>query len=441
MVLSRRALLSAGLIGLVAPSRPSDADWRALAAGLAGTVDRPGDAGYDRGRQLFSPRFDHVRPPAVVHCANPADVVAAMAFAKRFGLPIVPRGGGHSYVGASTTATGVVLDVRPLKTVTVGTGTVTIGGGALLHDVWTALAPHRVMVPSGTCGSVGISGITSGGGIGPACSAYGLTSDGVVAADVVAPDGTARTVDARRDRELFWALRGGGGGRYAVVTSWRMRTRPAATTTRFTLSYPWADAATVVTGWLSRITIAPDHAWSACLLRSDRDGVLSVRVNGTVLDGDTGAEAAAMIASIGREPTTMDTRTEEAAEVRGTHLAGSDVFAQPLPAAGVAALVEAVRRRGLAKRPGLAKLKRMTGVLSRTVPGSTAFPWHGAHSMLQWLVEGDTVADGYTWIDTGHHAMARWSAGRYVNYLEPGPFDPARYHGRNAGRLGRIPLL
>ncbi len=446
MPLSRRALISAGLFGLAGPSpNPIDADWRAFAAGLAGSVDRPGDAGYDKGRALFSPRFDQVRPPAVVHCAEPADVVAAMAFAKRFGLPIVPRGGGHSYVGASTTAYGLVLDVRPLRAVTfdAATRTATIGGGATLRDIAAGLSPHRVTVPSGTCDTVGISGITSGGGIGPMSSAYGLTSDNVVSAELVTSDGKTRAVDAGREPELFWALRGGGGGRFGVVTSWRMRTCPARPAGRFTLVFRWADAARVLSGWLARITVAPDDAWSACLLSADRTGGLSVRVNGTVLGGDAHAEVAALSAAIGRDPVsaTMDRAVAGPSAERGTHLVGSDVFAGPLPPAGVDTLLAVLRRRAAEKRPGVAKLKRMTGLPGRTAPGSTAFPWHGTHSMLQWLVDGDTVAGGYTWIDSGHHAMAPWSSGRYVNYLEPGPFDPARYHGRNRDRLAKIPLL
>ncbi|GIF37946.1 FAD-binding oxidoreductase [Actinoplanes xinjiangensis] len=263
MPLSRRALFSAGLAGLVSPrpepsaspqgitprptptAPPTAADWQALAAGLEGGLVLPGTASYDPTRQLFSPRFDGIRPPAIVRCAGPADVVEAVRFAVRTGLPIVPRGGGHSYVGASTTGTGIVLDVRPMKSVgfDAATRTATIGGGATLIDVYGGLAASGVSVPAGTCGSVGISGLTCGGGIGSAASAYGLTCDNVVAADVVTADGRYRTVDAEREPELFWGLRGGGGGRFGVVTSWRMRTHPAGTTTAYVLTYPWADAA------------------------------------------------------------------------------------------------------------------------------------------------------------------------------------------------------
>ncbi|MEV4276362.1 FAD-binding oxidoreductase [Actinoplanes xinjiangensis] len=472
MPLSRRALFSAGLAGLISPrpepsaspqgitprptptAPPTAADWQALAAGLEGGLVLPGTASYDQTRQLFSPRFDGIRPPAIVRCAGPADVVEAVRFAVRTGLPIVPRGGGHSYVGASTTGTGIVLDVRPMKSVgfDAATRTATIGGGATLIDVYGGLAASGVSVPAGTCGSVGISGLTCGGGIGSAASAYGLTCDNVVAADVVTADGRHRTVDAEREPELFWGLRGGGGGRFGVVTSWRMRTHPAGTTTAYLLTYPWSDAAAVAAGWQARNTVAPDDSWSACQFTSDAVGALSVRIGGYVLDGDGAAEVAALTRVIGREPATAKVesaphvqllRDRAAGAARGTHVIGSEIFRGTVPPDGVNALLTVLQARAASRRPGSAKLKRMTGAPARVPAGANAFPWHGASSMLQWLVDlpnadPASVADGYGWIESGHRAVAPWSSGRYVNYLEPGPTDPARYHGAHLERLRRL---
>ncbi|WP_433795762.1 FAD-binding oxidoreductase [Actinoplanes sp. CA-252034] len=471
MPLSRRALFGAGLAGMIGsrpagrngitpspvrtpPPGPTAADWQALAAGLEGGLEQPGSTSYDQARQLFSPRFDSIRPTAVVRCAGPADVVEAVRFAVRTGLPVVPRGGGHSYVGASTTATGIVLDVRPMRTVAydAATGTATIGGGTSLLDVYTGLGAHAVSVPAGTCGSVGISGLTCGGGIGSAASAYGLTCDNVVAADVVTADGSHRTVDEEREPELFWGLRGGGGGRFGVVTSWRMRTHPAGTTGAYQLTYPWADAAAVAAGWQARIMTAPDDSWSACQFVSDAAGTLSVRIGGYVLGGDAPAEVAALTRAIGREPATTSfeskphvqlLRERAAGAARGTHVIGSEILPATVPPAGVDALLAVVRARAASRRPGLAKLKRMTGAPARVAADATAFPWHGASSMLQWLVdlreaEPAAVADGYGWIESGHRAMAPWSSGRYVNYLEPGPTDPLRYHGPHLERLRRL---
>ncbi|GAA3933041.1 oxidoreductase [Amorphoplanes auranticolor] len=470
MLLSRRTLLRAAVVAVPATgfrsgpipavSGPTAGDWKALAAGLEGSVELPGGAAFARAHRLVDPRFDAVRPPAVARCAGPADVTDVIRFARRFGVPVVPRGGGHSYVGASTSRTGVVLDLRGLRAIAydAGSRTATIGGGARLIDVYDRLDAHGVSIPSGSCGSVGIGGITLGGGIGMAASAYGMTCDAVVAAELVTADGRHRTVHAGREPDLFWALRGGGGAQLGVVTSWRMRTYPAAPAGTFVLTYPWNAAARAAAGWQARLARSPDETWSSCQFAAGARGARSVRIAGVVLGGAADAEVAAIVRAIGREPATvrierLPHRTlvhnrggcDDAGDCgpRATELVGSDVFPRILPPEAVAALLAAVERRARARRPGIAKLKRMTGVQSRVAPGTTAFPWRGAHTMLQWLVQppaGDaaTVRDAYAWIEGGHRAVARWSAGRYVNYLEPDPAQVPRYYGPNLARLRRV---
>ncbi|WP_229076771.1 FAD-binding oxidoreductase [Actinoplanes sp. DH11] len=454
--MSRRAVLGAGAAALTgAAIRPSASrpapDWKALAASLDGTVELPGTDGYEVARRVRDPRFDGVRPPAVVGCAHDGDVAEVIRFAGRSRVPVVTKGGGHSYVGASTGSTGIVLDLRRLGEVSYdwGSRTATIGGGARLIDVYRRLGAAGRSIPSGSCGSVGISGITMGGGIGMAASAYGLTCDMVLAAEIVTADGTHRTVEPGRDRDLFWALRGGGGGQFGVVTGWRMGTYRAGRVGTFVLTWPWTDAARVAAGWQARLDTAPDETWSSCQFMSDLRGRLSVRVSGVVLEGAADAEAAEITRAVGREPAgaTLDQRPhldvirDRAGEAtRATELAGSEIFRQAVPDAGIAVLLEAVERRSRQGRPGIAKFKRLTGAVGRVAPEATAFPWRGAHSMLQWLVLPGTtdaaeVRAGYDWIEAGHRAMSQWSAGRYVNYLEPSPAVLPRYYGANFSRL------
>ena len=378
-----------------------------------------------------------------MRCAHAADVAECVRFAVRSRLPVVVRGGGHSYVGASVSDTGVVLDVRGLDAVGYdpGSGTALVGGGARLIDVYNQLGALGVSVPSGSCGSVGIGGITAGGGVGMASSAYGMTCDAVIAAEVVGADGGRRTVHAGREPDLFWALRGGGGGPFGVVTAWRMRTHPAGSVGTFVLSYPWEQAADVAAGWQARLSVAPDETWSACQFASDGEGRLSVRISGVALGGDAGPEVAELVRAIGREPVAVKLGGRPYLEVAHDragcdrrrrpaptrHRAGRQRDLPRRPAAGCGRHPARRRRAaGPVRRSGLAKLKRMTGAQGRVAPGATAFPWRGAHTMLQWLVEppaGDaaTVRDGYGFIDGGHRAIAPWSAGRYVNYLEPDP--------------------
>ncbi|MEV6632023.1 FAD-binding oxidoreductase [Actinoplanes sp. NPDC051470] len=481
MVLARRTLLATGAAALVGSTtgvargsatevahgsttgvargsaaggaRGSEKDWAALDASLDGSVERPGSSGYDAARRLYDPRFDGVRPPAVARCAHAADVAEAVNFARRNGVPVVLRGGGHSYVGASTSASALVLDLRRLAAVgyDAASRTATIGGGARLMEVYERLGARGVSIPSGSCGTVGISGITSGGGIGMASAAHGMTCDAVVGARLVTADGRERVVDAARDPELFWALRGGGGGQFGVVTQWRMRTFPAATTGQFTLAYPWADASAAVAGWQRAITGA-GGAWSSFQFIAGADRSLGVRINGFVIGAAPDDQARAIERAIGREPQSVKLSRRPYLDVvhdrtnsldSRTEIVGSDVFAGPLPERAIAAIMAAVRDRANAGRPGVAKLKQLTGAPARVRTDATAFPWRGSHTLMQWLImpgAGDaaTVRDAYAWIDRGHRAVAPWSAGRYVNYLEPDPARLARYHGPNLARLRRV---
>ena len=146
-------------------------------------------------------------------------------WARRHRVHLVPRSGGHSYGGYSTTS-GVVLDVSRLSQVCVSGGRAVVGAGALLVDVYAALAAHGRMIPAGTCPSVGIAGLTLGGGHGYASRKLGLACDALTALTIVTASGEVRHCDARRHADLFWACRGGGGGNFGVVTSFTFRTTP-----------------------------------------------------------------------------------------------------------------------------------------------------------------------------------------------------------------------
>ena len=147
-----------------------------------------------------------------------------MRWAAREDVALVARSGGHSYIRQSGGTGAVVADLSRLRSVQLdrGAGEVEVGGGAQLIDVARALAAQGGLLPSGSCPSVGIGGVTLGGGMGLAGRRLGLTCDRLVAATIITPDGRRRRVDARSDEDLFWALRGGGGS-FGIVTSLRLR--------------------------------------------------------------------------------------------------------------------------------------------------------------------------------------------------------------------------
>lgn len=244
---------------------PTSADWAQLAKSLHGTLVRPNSPQYATARQLFSSRFDTILPAAIAYCAAPADVQTCLAFAHRFGIPIAPRTGGHSYAGYSTT-TGMVLDVTRMSTIAVnaGNGSATVGAGARLIDVYSALAQSGLVIPAGSCPTVGVAGLTLGGGAGVLDRKFGLTCDNVLSAQVVVADGRVLTCDASHELDLFWALRGGGGGNFGVVTSFTFRIHQLTTLSLFTLRWPWSSAATVVNAWQNWSPQGPDELWSNC---------------------------------------------------------------------------------------------------------------------------------------------------------------------------------
>src|SRR5919204_219648 len=265
--LERSAVAAAALgSGRLLDARLPPARLRALRAAMRGRVLAPGDRGYDSARVVFNRRSDGVRPPAVVQARDAADVRAAVDWARRFGVPLVSRSGGHAYNGASTSATAVVVDVGRLNRVTLNAeGIATVGPGARNIDVYAALARHGATVPSGSCPMVGAGGLVTGGGMGLAGRALGLALDRVTSFDVVTADGRLRRVDAGHDADLFWALRGGGGS-FGIVTAIRMRVRRVRHAAWFVASFPRASAGEALAAWDRLAPDAPDALTSVFTL-------------------------------------------------------------------------------------------------------------------------------------------------------------------------------
>ena len=183
--------------------------------------------GYSSARLVYNLRYDGARPEAVVQAESTADVAAVVKWANRFDVPIVARSGGHSYAGYSTLSNGVVVDLSKLGGVNVSNGRARVGAGVQLIDLQRSLTRRGLSVPSGSCPSVGVAGLTLGGGHGLAGRRFGLTCDNLRAATIVTADGRVRQVDANTNEDLYWACRGGGGGNFGIVTSFTLDTHRA----------------------------------------------------------------------------------------------------------------------------------------------------------------------------------------------------------------------
>jgi FAD/FMN-containing dehydrogenase len=212
----------------VTGDRATDRVLRDLAGHLTGALIGPQDPGYDDARRVWNGMVD-VRPRALVRAGSVADADLVLATARRAGLPLAVRGGGHNIAGHSTVADGLVLDLGGLRGVVVDPAArlVTAQPGATLAHVDRATAPHGLAVPLGVVGGTGVAGLTLGGGIGWLTRTHGLTIDNLVSAEVVTAAGEHLHVDEAEHPELLWGLRGGGGN-FGVVTSFRYRAHPLA---------------------------------------------------------------------------------------------------------------------------------------------------------------------------------------------------------------------
>ena len=219
---------------------------------IRGQVIRRGASGFLNAAHAYNERFDAVLPNFVARPLDAPDVVTAVKWGVSHGVPLRARSGGHSYAGYSTLSGGVVLDLRNMRGISVNVNkrTATIGAGAQLIDVYAALAAHGLTIPAGSCPSVGIAGHAIGGGMGLAGRQFGLTADNLLSAQIVTADGRLRTASAGSNPDLYWALRGGGGGNFGVVTSFTFRVHPVPQTVAgFIVTWPWAQAADALAAW------------------------------------------------------------------------------------------------------------------------------------------------------------------------------------------------
>lgn len=251
-----------------AATRLTPAQLSALKSAVRGTVLSPGVKGYGAAKDLFNTRYDGIDPPAVVRVRDAADVQAVVRWANQHDIPLVPRSGGNAYNGASTSTTGVVVDVGGLGAISLnGSGVATIGPGARLLDVYATLARRGATIPAGSCPNVAVGGHALGGGMGLAGRTMGLALDRIQSITAVTADGELRTASASQNPDLFWALRGGGGS-FALVTSMRLRVQRVSSAAWFFARFPERSRAEALAAFDALAPGAPTAFNSICTLTS-----------------------------------------------------------------------------------------------------------------------------------------------------------------------------
>jgi hypothetical protein len=350
------------------------------------------------------------------------------------------RAGGHSYIGASTVAGGVILDLRRLRGIQMlADGSVLAGAGLRQIELLRALAARGRAVVHGSCPTVGVAGFTLGGGYGFGARRYGLSCDNLLAAHAV----DLRTLTLRvADAELLHGLRGAGAS-LAPVTSLRLRTHAAGTVTTFFASYPWSRAAEVARAFAERAASAPAPLAAICSLTTGA-GSAAVQVFGQYLG--TGTAAMRAIAALlepgarlsqrthsyldaqlifagclGKTTAQCRPRSEGGTLGRDTFVAGSAYIERPIGAAGAEALVALIDARQAARGSGVLLFDAQGGAIDDARPGQTSFVHRGMRCSVQILsYEGGSaaaLASARGFVAAARRALAPIGNGQaYQNY-------------------------
>ena len=224
---------------------------------IEGRVITPETDGFDEARRVFRGDVDR-RPKAIIKAAGATDVARVIRFARATGTELAVRAGGHSTAGHSATEGGLVLDLRELRGLTLDLEhrTAWAESGLSALELTQATAAHGLAVGLGDTGSVGVAGITLGGGIGYLVRKHGLTIDSLQAAEIVTADGELRRIDDHREPDLFWAIRGGGGN-FGVVTRFQFRLQDVSSVLGGLLVLPPTPA--VIAGFVAAAEAAPEE--------------------------------------------------------------------------------------------------------------------------------------------------------------------------------------
>jgi FAD/FMN-containing dehydrogenase len=447
-------------------------DWEGLQRGISGQVVLPGSDAYERARPPFTAWFDDFEPQAVVGCAAPEDVAQAIAFARRHRLHTATRSGGHSFAGFSSTR-GIVIDVTPMSSVVVTDGVATVGAGVRLGELYERLLQHNLTVPAGTCPSVGVGGLTLGGGHGILGRAYGLTLDHLLGAQVVLADGRLVGCDEHHHPDLFWALRGAGAGNFGVVTSLTFQPRPAPRMTNFHLAWSYGQAAAVIAAWQRWAPHGPDQLAADLALTATGEPTAepTVEVYGAVLgtQRDTAKLLDDLVARVGADPLShlctelpyRDTvryqaapsATGQAAQAphgqpsrQRRRFTKSEFFDRPLPSQAIAALLDNLASRRTPGQDRSVQFAPWGGAYNRRSPQATAFVHRGHRFLLEHLIVVDPKAAdaqlraAHQWVIRSWACVHPWGSGRvYPNFPDPDLDDWGRgYYGENYPRLRKV---
>ena len=401
-----------------------------------GRVTAPGDPGYDRARTIFYGGFDQ-RPAAIVRPADTTEVARVVDLARDGGLELAVRGGGHSSAGHGLAEGGIVLDLSELTAIDVDAGARTAWAQAgLTTGAYTeAVQAHGLVTGFGDTGSVGIGGLTLGGGVGYLVRKHGLTIDSLLAAELVTADGQLLRVDADHHPELFWAIRGGGGN-FGVATRLQFRLHPLDGIVGGMLLLP--ATAQVIADFMAAAEAAPEELSAIAAVMAappmpfippERQGELVVMAMLTYAgEAEAGQRAVAPFRALAEpiadmvKPMPYAGMFPPEGEFHPTAV-GHTMFLDRVDAEVAGTIMEHLQASDAAMRA--VQLRALGGAMARVPVEATAFAHRHSRIMANVAAFYDGPADRerrQAWVDALVADLQQGDDGAYVNFLgDEGP--------------------
>ena len=257
---------------------------------IRGQIVTPADINYDEARKDYNERLA-IRPSYILYCEDENDVCQAVKWARDNQNPVSIRSGGHSYEGFSLIDGGAVIDVSKMTRISVDAAgkIAVVESGVKLMPLYEALWDKRLVIPGGSCATVGIAGLTLGGGFGLLARHMGLTCDNLLGLRIVDARGTVLEADKDSNPDLFWACRGGGGGNFGVITEFAFQLHPIGEVTMLRVRWNWHDMPAVIRAWQVWAPDADDRFTTVLTLTSAAANGLSCV--GVFVGGQDQAEA------------------------------------------------------------------------------------------------------------------------------------------------------
>ncbi|MBW4442469.1 MAG: FAD-binding oxidoreductase [Plectolyngbya sp. WJT66-NPBG17] len=427
---------------------------------LTGRVIYAGESGYEDARLNFNTRFA-ASPFAIVFCQSVTDVINAVNWAQTSGIPVRVRSGRHSYEAFSVADDALIIDLNDMEKIQVdrSKARATIQAGAELVPIYETLNAQGVTIPGGSCATVGITGLTLGGGYGLLARWKGLTCDNLQSVEMVTAAGKAIVASPSQNPDLFWALRGGGGGNFGIVTSLTYQVHSIDKVTVYQLSWNWSEIERVMQFWQTWAPETDDRHTSILKLVSEAVG--SVFVVGQFVGTETELrQVLAPLLTLAPKSVSIETLPYIEAVYafaglkpdypkRLAHWHGSqtkfknasDYVARPLSAAGTMTVINFLKQAP--SKNVVLQFDSYGGAIAKIAPDATAFPHRQVNFNIQyqtyWTKPQDQAVH-LNWVRNFRAAMQpHVTGGCYVNYCDRDLKNwQTAYYGNNWQKLKQV---